>query len=282
MKKITQCAVQIHKNIRGFTLIELVLVIIILGIMSAGISGFITLSAQTYLNATNRDELLGNARFVIERLNRELRNAVPNSVWIETSSSQKKQCVIFVPIIASTVYTDIPVAPKPASKELSVIEFEMGNGEPYEPDLVDGFDDVVMVYPLNKDDVYDDSGDTTGKVFAIDSLDKSQALWKINLSGDATFDEDSPTRRLFIADRQVEYCVAFGEVRRYRTRIGNSSSGRKYLMGEYAIENLVGNLPFTYLPGTLTRNSVVQINLNFTRNGESYGFDHEVHMNNVP
>ena len=92
--------------IRGFTLMEMILVIIILGIMGAGISGFISLSTQSYLNATNRDELIGNARFVIERLSRELRNAVPNSIRVQSWAGNRLQCIQFTPIVASTVYTD--------------------------------------------------------------------------------------------------------------------------------------------------------------------------------
>lgn len=270
------------KGVKGFTLIELILVIIILGIMAVGISGFITLSTQTYLSATNRDGLISNARFVTERLNRELRNAVPNSIRIETKPNNKKQCVVFVPIIASTVYTDIPVEPEVASKKVSVIPFKKGNGDPYDYSEVDGFDDVVIVYPLNKDDVYDDYTDKVGKVFYLDDINKTQNIWQINLIEEVHFKEDSPTKRLYIADREVRYCVLFSEIRRYKTLIGSNTSGRKYLMAEHVIADISSQLPFNYIPGTLTRNSVIQIHFNFTRNEENYIFDHDIHMNNVP
>lgn len=50
----------------GFTLLELIIVIILLGVMAVGITGFITLSTQTYLNVTERDELLASARFAVK------------------------------------------------------------------------------------------------------------------------------------------------------------------------------------------------------------------------
>ena len=99
------------KKASGFTLMELIIVIIIMGVMSVGIAGFIKLSTQTYLNVTERDELLANARFAVERLNREVRNALPNS--IRTDNNVTTNCLEFVPIKTSTVYTQIAVAPEP-------------------------------------------------------------------------------------------------------------------------------------------------------------------------
>lgn len=272
---------------KGFTLMELVLVIIILGIMATGISGFISLSTQTYINATNRDGLISNARFVIERLNRELRNAVPNSIRIGQSLDNKTQCIEFVPIKASTVYIDIPVAPEPAINDVSAIPFEK-HGAPYECKSVDGCTDLLIVYPLNDDEIYADHTDNVGKVFAINDVDKSSTNWQIQLfylSG-IHFSEDSPTNRLYIADLQVKYCVFSSRIMRYSNSIGGSltvpGGSRATLMAEHIIADISGHLPFTYDPGTLTRNAVVQIHLNFTRNDENYVFDHEVHMNNVP
>ena len=90
---------------KGFTLIELVTVIVLLGIMATGIGGFITLSTQTFVNVSERDELLASARFAIERLNREVSNAVPNSIRIATDIDSNRQCLEFMPIQASTSYT---------------------------------------------------------------------------------------------------------------------------------------------------------------------------------
>jgi MSHA biogenesis protein MshO len=64
------------RYITGFTLIELVMVILLLGILAAGVTSFIGLSTQTYLNVTERDEIISTARFALERLNREVRNSL--------------------------------------------------------------------------------------------------------------------------------------------------------------------------------------------------------------
>ncbi|ALO36061.1 hypothetical protein CMT41_16000 [Colwellia sp. MT41] len=280
-----------RKASRGFTLIELVLVIIILGIMATGISGFISLSTQTYLNATNRDELIGNARFVIERLSRELRNAVPNSIRIQSWYGDRVQCIEFTPIVASTIYTDIPVLPELASKTLSVIPFNGADGNPYQCDSATGCTDKVTVYPLNKDDIYDDYTSKDGKIFRIDNIDTSVTPWKINILNitEITFDEDSPTQRLYITKEAISYCTMpvppanTVTMVRFNDDINDGDQvipfKQRYYMAGYLVD---GHLVFNYQPATLKRNAVVQINLQFTKEDEKYVFSHEVHINNVP
>lgn len=280
-----------NKQHKGFTLLELIVVIIILGIMSAGISGFISLSTQTYVNATTRDELVGNARFLIERLNRELRNALPNSIRISEWGSGENitQCLQFTPIVASTTYLDIPVSPEPASKVLSVVPFVDVFGNSYNHTALD----LVTVYPLITNDIYTNSQPISamGKTFLIDSVTSSSTPWQINIdnSQDVHFLEDSPTQRLYIIREQVSYCNAYVVAEDVWTIVRFSdfiesgtqsypSSTRQFMAGYLNS----GQTPFNYEPATLQRNAVVQINFHFTKDSEKYVFDHEIHINNVP
>ena len=63
----------------GFTLIELVMVILLLGIMATFASQFIGIGTQIYGDARSREQLMSDARFAMERLNREVRDALPGS-----------------------------------------------------------------------------------------------------------------------------------------------------------------------------------------------------------
>lgn len=268
----------------GFTLLELIIVIIILGVIAVGIAGFITLTTQTYLNVTERDELLANARFVIERLNREIRNTVPNSIRVKNNNSM--QCIEFVPIEASTTYIDIPVTPEVASSNITVIPFNNKLGSPYE---CNSCFDQVMVYPLSADEVYSSFNDSTGKVFNLaefSSLASNEWTLPIaNING-VLFDDDSPTKRLYIANQQVSYCVLLERIYRFKNGIGGTQKlpprSRPYLMAEYVAPIDVNALPFTIVPATLTRNAMVHINLHFIRNEEEYVFDNDIHINNTP
>lgn len=292
MNLLTCSKFRAPKN-QGFTMMEMILVIIILGIMSVGISGFISLSTQTYVNASARDELIGNARFVIERLNRELRNAAPNSIRTRTFNGGLLQCIQFTPIAASTVYTDIPVLPEPASLALSVIPFNDTEGNPYQCDRAAGCTDLVTIYPLNTNDIYADLTSATGKIFRIDDVDTTESPWKLNIlnAQNVTFTEDSPTSRLYVINEQVSYCNSITPTPILFRASGAVSDGvqsypgaseKRVPMAGYFTSDIRSNPPFNYQPATLQRNAVVQIHLEFMNNDERYAFDHEVHIKNVP
>lgn len=269
-------------NTSGFTLLELIIVIIILGVMSVGIAGFMTLSTQTYLNVTERNDALGNARFVLERLNRELRDAVPNSIRIDDNGLT--QCIEFVPIKASTTYIDIPVVPEAAKASFSVIPFNDINDAPY---VCNGCADQVIVYPVSNSDIYNNHNDSTGKVFNVGNFSSAAVnQWTLPIqNGAVTFDQDSPTQRLYIANQQVSYCVSAGQISRHTNNIGGTQTltpANSVLMAESLAPIVASNLPFTILPATLTRNAIVQVNLHFTRDGEDYVFNNDIHINNTP
>ena len=81
----------------GFTLLELVLVMVLLGALAAFSSAFLGQGAKVYVDAVARDRLMSEVRFGLERLNRELRDAVPGSVTLSSNGS----CVQFWPIKAA-------------------------------------------------------------------------------------------------------------------------------------------------------------------------------------
>ncbi len=275
---------------KGFTLLELIIVIIILGVMAVGISGFISLTTQTYLNVSERDDLLSSARFAVERLNREIRNAVPNSIRV--SNDTLRQCIEFSPVIASTIYTDAPVSPELGRLDVSVIPFQLNNSD-YSCSAP--CQDKAAIYPLNSDDIHNqDLFFGTGKVFGLNVFvpPVGQNEWQLPISkpfvaDSIHFDEDSPTNRLYIIKSPVSYCVDSGELIRYeghsfsQTQILKPTSSQA-LMAENISAIDTGNLPFSVDPASLQRNAVVHVRLEFDRDGEVVVFDNDIHVTNIP
>ena len=272
----------------GFTLMELIIVIIIMGVMSLGIAGFIKLSTQTYLNVTERDELLANARFSVERLNREVRNALPSSM--REFSNTTTRCLEFVPIVASTVYTDIAVAPNLPTNSLTVVPFNLRHNEAYICDSlsVEGCEDIVIVYPLSKAEIYKNHSGNAGKAFYIKKYTQStilNTLATIELENNSLFAEYSPTSRAYIFNTPVSYCLNGDQLKRHVGYGFNAvqplppSSGSSSLMAQNVD---FASSSFTVLEASLRRNAVVQIKLNFTRDGEEVVFDNAIHIKNIP
>lgn len=268
----------------GFTLLEMVIVMILISIMSVGIASMVVFGTQIYKNVSDRDELIANARFVVERLNREVRNAVPNSV--RETSDANSQCLEFIPIIASTTYTTIPIAPI-TSQTAQVIPTENN----FCTTLSGICLETAIVYPIESADVY---GPITnpGSRFQLKSVDDSATdRWEVtfNYPGNApvAFDQGSPTRRMYIVDSPVSYCMRDNSIFRYEdygisnTQLLEPPAARS-LMAEHLADFDPSDLPFKVTDGRLQVNSLVESNLHFRRNGESFYFHHQIHVTNIP
>lgn len=260
---------------RGFTLIELVIVIVLLSILALGVSSYIGLGASMYSDATEREQVLNQSRFVSERLQRELRNAAPNS--IRTADAALLSCIEFAPIVASGVYLQAPVAP--------------ADGNELQLALLNWQDDYLglpfTIYPRELGDIYSNSGSTVALTGSEqDDGDGNSATRTVQLASSHSFPLDSPEQRFYLlAASPVSYCFNGVErsIRRY--------SGYNYNPGQPLPPAVTGMLMasnvqlvrFAVNDAVLTRNSVVNLLLQFGQSPASdMFFNYEVHIPNVP
>lgn len=79
-----------HKTCRasaGFTLMELIIVIVLTGIVAAITAAFITRPIEGYVDLTRRAALVDSAESSLRRMARDIRIALPNSVRITNTAS---------------------------------------------------------------------------------------------------------------------------------------------------------------------------------------------------
>ena len=77
----------LHPRQRGFTLIELIVVIVITAIVAGMVTVFIRAPVQSYLDVAARAELADAADLASRRITRDVRLALPNSVRVKSNSS---------------------------------------------------------------------------------------------------------------------------------------------------------------------------------------------------
>lgn len=83
----------------GFTLVELVMVIVVGAIVAATVSSFIKPTIDAYVNTRLRADMSDQADTSLRRMLRDVRRAVPNSLRVPSS-----QCFQLVPVVSGARY----------------------------------------------------------------------------------------------------------------------------------------------------------------------------------
>jgi len=258
----------------GFTLIELVITMVLLGILALATTDFIRTGSLIYRDGAERQALLGEARFAIQRLSRELQNSLPNSARVD-SIAVLGECLTFVPTLSSHSYVSLPLTPRSAASAA----IASWSGQPAVPGSANVW---AAVYVLNSDEVVSANGlinERANKVAAVESLsaDASSGLSTLNFDSAVSFRSASPAQRLYLISEAVRYCVAGSELRRYQP----ASSLQGVLMANRLDPRAVLP-PFQVLDASLSRNGLVKLAFSFTENNEVVEFQHDIVVPNQP
>ena len=275
---------------KGFTLIELVLVIIVLGVVSISMSGLMRGAIDAVVTVSEREDLVREGSYLLERFNREVANAVPNSVRISGNASV--HCLEFVPLKWSTIYLSLPLK-SGSSRRANVIELSDIQGRAFTPST----SDIAIVFPTRPFDVYSDSSDKRQAISECSddgdgdcaTLDDSDHIVQLDFADG--FETTSPSRRMYFASEAVSYCVRAEEVYRHVSNI--SATQTLYTTGGALMaQNVLNQLgvsassgeqnPFTSISASLQRNAATQALFIFGREDERVTFMQEVQTPNAP
>lgn len=269
---------------RGFTLVEMVTVILILGILVVGVSSFIIFGTRIFVESSSVDQVLSQSRFAVERMTRELRSALPNSLRVNTDSLTY-QCIEFVPIEASTTYLTMPIIPDAAASTGIVILDNTASAI-----RVNQF---AWVYPLVDADVYSSARQKRAQVKTI-AISGNQVT--LTFTAPTRFAEASPRQRIYFGLSPVSYCFEKGasgndlQIVRYAGYNFNGVQPNPANMGTgvlmvQSVANRLDNsndLPLILTPSSLVNNAMVHLQPRFNVNGETFQYRHQVQVINVP
>ncbi len=74
-------------TIKGFTLLELIMVIVIVSILATMTTGIITQPVKSYIDLERRTLLVDTAEMALRRMQRDIRQALPGSIRITTTAT---------------------------------------------------------------------------------------------------------------------------------------------------------------------------------------------------
>jgi len=269
-----------RKN-EGFTLVELIVVVVLLGILGTATFAFLGFGGNVFRDSVERSALASEGRFIVTRLSRELKNALPMSVRVNGT------CVEFAPISASSLYLTLPTV----SVDSDFIVADSG--------FIEVLDDYVgsrvFVYANTSENIY---GSVPGdeRWYVIQGVTSAGNELTFDIDGER-FSRESPARRYYIVESPVSWCQSSGNLYRYEGyNWSETQPTQAQLSADCALggceESLMGtqlNTPpgveiFRVEEPTLVRSALVQVELHLQRlnSNEVLIFLHEVHLPNVP
>lgn len=261
----------------GFTLVELIMVIVITGIIGGMVAIFIKKPIDAYFDSARRAALTDVADTAVRRMSRDIRKALPNSVRTPTS-----QCVEFIPTKTGGRYradTNSTGLGDPLNFTAADSSFDMLSLNSTLPDQQIITGDVIAVYNLGAgiNDAY--VGNNTSAVSAITT---GVLSGETNISiNSKLFPLASGSNRFHVIpkdEKVVAFVCSGGKL--YRTA-SNTFTSACPTTGAILANN-VSACSFVYNGSDLQRNALVQLTVKFTDSDETVSLYHEVHVNNTP
>ncbi|WP_181918701.1 type II secretion system protein [Wenzhouxiangella sediminis] len=273
----------IRARSRGFTLIELILVIVLVGILAVVATVFILPPFQAAADIERRAMLVDAADLAVNRITREVRNALPNSLVVSGNRIE------FISTVTSGRYRRLPApgggsdifVPAQSSGSFDVLGGLLDAGAVQTrsagTDCGTNAGHCLSVYNTGQPG-YD--AWTGGNIAAITAVSGSSISYDSGGSG-PPFATHSPQQRFHVISRTVRYSCGGGQLRRWSgyalSQLGNPLSGA----GNLVADN-VTSCQFAYNPGTSARRGLLTVRLDLADEGESIFLLGQAQVLNTP
>jgi MSHA biogenesis protein MshO len=277
---------------RGFTLVELVMVIAIAGILAAALTVFLKPVIDGYFDTRRRADLTDMADTALRRMAQDIRRAVPNSVRSVSAS-----CFQVVPTTAGGRYrmasdtandtpAPLPCAPSatcsaPLDITQAVTVFDVLTPLASVP----AANDWIVINNQNAGDVY--AGTNRAQIGAAPTVPRgSDGLHRIAIASTQFPSGYDGGRFVAVADAEqtVFYsCVGSVLYRTVAAFAADQATTCAATSGAVVATDVAG-CTFVYSPGlgATQQSGFVWMRLELSRSGESVALAHGVHVDNAP
>ena len=259
-------------TVRGFTLTEAVMVIVITGILASMAAVFIRQPVDAFFDTARRAGLADAADTALRRIGRDLRAALPNSVRVSGGNALE-----FLHLRSGGRYREQGPG--------DVLDFT-GADTTFEvlgPSVSVQPGDSVVVYNLGIPGATAYSGATANTDVRRVVSGAGGLLTNVAITSAARFPFASPARRFQVVDTPVSYICAGGVLRRYWSyAIAAAQPVPPVGASNALIADRLTGCNFTYAPGPTQAQALVTLSLALTDGGETINLLYQVHVNNVP
>ena len=288
---------QIQSKQSGFSLFELILVIVLLGIMASGAGLLITPPIDAYSDQVRRQLLVDQAEMSLRQIARDVRKALPNSIritpdgraleMVNTSDGARYRDEAGVEFSAATHILDFTSADT---------EFNfLGSLNLPAPSTLSA-NQRLVIYNTAPANIYNDAvaGASLGIITPFGTV---MDLTELTMGGEVEqhlvldtpfqFSQQSPGQRAFIVDGPISYICdpdsGSGLITRYSNYAYTATQPTP--PASAAIGPVVTRViacSFNYTAGTEQRGGLITLEISLSASGETVTRLHQVHVDNVP
>lgn len=263
-----------RNSLRGFTLLELVFVIVLIGVLATVSAALLRQPFDASAALQRRARLADEADQAMARISRDLRRALPNSVRVAASGET-------IDALRSSdggrYRADLT-----ASGGGDLLDFTAADSS---FDVLGGLAAApaagqwAVVYNLT-------SSGSSANAWGGDnraSVGAASTAANVQLSPAFQFPFPSPQQRLYIVDGPVMFRCAGGELRRHAGYALGLAQPDPPTGGEdVLLTDAAASCQFSYLAGASSRHGLVSIRLTLTREGETVSLLKSIHLPNTP
>jgi len=280
----------------GFSLIELIVVVVLLGVLAGGAGMLILNPIEAYDAQVRRQQLVDQGEMALRQIARDLHRALPNSVRIAPAGAGF--ALEMVNIVDGARYRDEYGGAYLADPDF-VLDF---TGPDAVFNLLGGLNNPAVFNPNNRLVIYNTStniyaeavdGDKQGIItdagttLAFVTLNPGPNQEdQITLSTPFEFTQQSPGQRAFLVDGAISYICdpATSSILRYSAYEFVDPQPMMLPMGgvsDTLVSQVIG-CNASYTPGTAQRGGIITLDITLGDSGENINLLHQVHVVNVP
>ncbi len=305
---------------KGFTLIELIIVMVMAAALSITVAVFISRPIISYKNVTARGELVDAADMVLRRMARDIQQAVPNSIRVKTDPNNAQRIALeFLNIVEGMRYRgalpgsylnftgtvtqfnvigQFQYATTNATcmaGNCRVVVYNTGENDggsiPTDNPTAGANVWSTVVAPTCMGGCIPAPGSVTiSPVGTIVTLSNPSSQGLVTFSSGVQFALASPEQRVQIVDTPVTYIcdVSTNQITRYwnytinSTQPTNPANAPLSSASNAQLTKDVSVCTFMYTPGTSTRNGVITMTITLTNTGGTVTLMRQVSVDNAP